>query len=74
MSFQKEDNTKCQKRVQQILEEKKLWPQKGLKLECFKPKCFNCKIMANCKICVKNYQYNICKPPKNHGFFHCFKA
>lgn len=52
---------------------KKLWLQKRLKLKYFKAKCFNCKIMANCKICIKNHQCNICKLPKNHGFFHCFK-
>lgn len=59
MSFQKKDGTWCQKRIQQVLEERKLWLQKGLKLECPKSKCFNCEVMANCKNCIKGYRWDI---------------
>ena len=64
MSFQKEDGTWCQKGIQKVLEERTLWPQRGLKLECPKPKCFNCEVMANCKDCIKGHRcdtYNIGK-------------
>ena len=74
MSFQKEDGTWCQKGVQQVLEERQLWPQQGLKLECSKPKCFNCEVMANCKICIKGHKCDTCKAPKNHSFTICSKA
>ena len=73
MSFQKEDGTWCQKRIQKVLEERTLWPQKGLKLECPKPKCFNCEVMANCKDCIKDHRCDTCKAPKNHSFFNYSK-
>lgn len=74
MSFQKEDGTWYQKGVQQVLEERKLWPQQGLKLECLKPKCFNCEVMANCKICIKSHKCETCKAPKNYSSINCSKA
>lgn len=73
MFFQKEDGTQCQKRIQQILEKKKPWSQKRLKLEYPKPKCFNFKVMANCKICIKNHRCDTCKVPKNHSSFNYSK-
>lgn len=74
MSFQKEDGTWCQKGVLQVLEEQKLWPQQVLKLECPKPKCFNCEVMASCKICIKGHKCDTCKAPKNHISNNCSKA
>lgn len=29
--------------------------------------------MANCKICIKDHRYDICKAPKNHTFSNCSK-
>lgn len=53
---------------------RQLWPQQGLKLECPKPKCFNCKVMANCKICIKGHKCDTCKASKNHSSTSCSKA
>lgn len=33
---------------------KGLWPATGLNLECPKPKCYNCQMMADCKLCIKD--------------------
>lgn len=56
-----------------MLEERKFWPQRGLKLEYPKPKCFNCEVMANCKDCIKGHRCDTCKAPKNHSSSNCSK-
>lgn len=56
-----------------MLEKKKVYQQKRLKLKYLKPKYFNCEVMANCKNCIKGYKYNIYKVLKNHNFFNCSK-
>lgn len=53
MSFLNDKNKLVSKKIQQILEEKGLWPAKWLDLSCPKPKYFNCQVSAECKICVK---------------------
>lgn len=73
MSFQNENGVQCQKGIQRILEERCLWPEHGLRLECPKPKCFNCEAAANCKICVKGIRCDTCKEPKSHSSV-CSKA
>ena len=40
---------------------------KRLNLECLKPKCFNCKVAANCEICEKGHKYDSCKIPYEHS-------
>lgn len=55
MSFQDEERKWVQKGVQCIVEERQLWPTRGLNLECPKPKCFNCQVAADCKICIKGH-------------------
>ena len=73
MSFQKEDGTWYQKGIQKVLEKQTFWPQRGLKLECPKPKYFNCEVMVNCKDCIKGHRYDICKAPNNHSSSNCLK-
>ena len=69
MSFQKADGILVQKRVQQVLEERNLWPRKGFNLECLKPKCFNCELA----ICEKGHRCDSCKTPYEHSSI-CTKA
>ena len=74
MSFQKRNGHHTQKGIQRVLEERNIWPYKGLNLECSKPKCFNCEVAANCKICEKGNKCDSCKAPKNHSSDNCSKA
>lgn len=74
MSFQEINRQFTQKKVQRVLEERSLWPHKDLNLECPKPKCFNCEVAANCKICEKGHKCDSCKAPKNHSSDTCSKA
>lgn len=53
MSYQDEQGKIVQKEIQKVLEERNLWPTRGLKLECTKPKCFNYQIVSECKICIR---------------------
>ena len=53
-----------QKRIQLVLEERGLWPQKGLKLESEKPKCRSCEEMIACTLCVRGQKCNSCKEEK----------
>lgn len=61
MSFQGPDGKWIQKGIQ------KVWPAKSLKLECTKPKCFNCQVVADCKICIKGHKCDPCKISKQHS-------
>ena len=49
------------KEIQRVIEEKNLWPFRGLNLECLKPKCFNYQVVVECKICVKRHKYELYK-------------
>ena len=63
-----EVNGQCiPKGIQRVLEERNLWPSRGLNLECPKPKCFNCQVTAECKICVKGHKCELCKIPRQHS-------
>ena len=64
MWFSKPNGSQCQKRVQQVLTERGLWPGSGLNLECPKPQCYNCELCTNCKLCVKGTRCNSCKAHK----------
>ena len=64
MNFLNENNQSTQKIIQKILDERELWPAKGLNLSCPKPKCFNCQAAAECKICVRGHKYDTCKVPR----------
>lgn len=66
------DRTWCQKGIQKVLEERNLWPIKGLKLACPSLKCLDCQIAAEYKHCVKQTQFEGCKNLKEHsGIAEC---
>ena len=73
MNFLNDKNELVPKGIQQILEEKGLWPAKGLNLSCPKPKCFNCQVSAECKICVKGHKCDTCKGPRQCSSINCSK-
>lgn len=68
------DGNWTQKGIQKVLEERNLWPVKGLNLECTKPKCFNCQVVADCKVCEKGKRCNLCKAPRAHSALNCSKS
>ena len=75
MWFSKLNGSRCQKRVQQVLSEGKLWLSSDLNLECPKPQCYNCELCTNCKLYIKGTRYNSCKAPKIHtGTVECTKS
>ena len=49
------------KEIQRVLTERGLWPATGLNLECPKPKCYNCQIIADCKLCIKGTRCQTCR-------------
>lgn len=55
------------KRIQRVLIERGLWPATGLNLECPKPQCYNCQMMANCKLCIKGTQCQTCREKKDQS-------
>ena len=74
MVFQDAQGTLIPKGIQCILQERGLWSQGGLNLECPKPKCFIYEVAANCKTCVKGHRCESCKAPKNHSSTDCSKT
>lgn len=73
MFFQNHDGIWVQKGIQWVLDERGLWPQKGLNLECSKPKSFNYEVVGSCKMCEKGHRCNSCKSPYEHSFI-CSKT
>lgn len=73
MNFLNNKSQWTQKEIQRILEEQRLRPAKGLNLCCFKPKCFNCQIATNCKICIKGYKCDTYKIPQKYSLTSCSK-
>lgn len=67
MDFQGDNEYLTQKEIQKVLEVWNFWPAKGLKLECLKPKLFNCQLVAECEICVKKHKYDSCKFLKQYS-------
>ena len=63
MNFLNDKNQWIQKGIQKVLEERGLWPAKGLNVSYLKPKCFNCQVVVDCKICVKGHKCDTCKAP-----------
>ena len=62
-----------QKRIQLVLEKRRLWLQKRLKLECDKPKCLSCEEMSSCNLCVRGQKCNSCKEEKKPHSGNCSK-
>ena len=71
MSYQGPNNSSVQKEIQQVLEERGLWPQRRLNLEYPKSKCFNCEVAANCKIYVKGHKCETYKASKQCSSMNC---
>lgn len=67
------EDSKVQKGIQKVLEERNLWPEKGLKLECDKPKCFSCEELATCTACVRGRKCESCKEEKQPHSGDCTK-
>ena len=59
MFFEDDSGKRCQKGIQMVLEERGLWPEDGLPLECFKPKCNNCQVMATCQSYTKGQSSDV---------------
>ncbi len=59
--------TKVQKGIQAILEERGLWPVKGVRLSCEQPKYTNCQSLSTCTVCVKGRKCEACKETKEHS-------
>jgi hypothetical protein len=57
-----------------VLEERRLWPEDGLPLGCFKPKCNNCQVMATCQSGTKGQRCATCKMPVQHSSSNCSRA
>ena len=74
MNFLNEKGKVTQKRVQKVLEERGVWPIGGLNLCYPKPKCFNCQVAAECKICVKGHKCDTCKLSRQCSFTTCSKT
>lgn len=74
MSFQDSSGKWIQKGVQRVLEERNLWPIGGVNLECVRPKCFNCQVASECKVCIKGTRCDSCKSSKEHTSLPCSKV
>ena len=61
-----------QKGIQAVLLERGLWPSKGVRLECEKPKCATCQSFSICNVCIKGRKCDSCKEVKDHSG-HCTK-
>ena len=58
---------RVQKGIQRVLEERGLWPNTGLNLECSRPKCGPCQEVINCNMCIKGIRCDSCKEKKVHS-------
>lgn len=75
MWFSKWDGSQCQKRIQQVLIKRELWPGSSLNLESPKPQCYNCEQRINCKLCIKGTKCKFCKVSKVHtGTIECIES
>ena len=54
-----------QKEIQTVLVKRRLWPQKGVRLECEKLKCTMCQTLATYGIYVQGRKCESCKKVKN---------
>jgi hypothetical protein len=59
------------KGLKRVLQERGLWPEQGLLLQCDRPKCSDCTTAENCKVCVKGTRCNSCREAKQHSNNSC---
>lgn len=59
-----ERGKRVQKGLQRVLEERGLWPEGGLRLECPKNLCTRCVPVKNCRICKSGQKCAECKKKK----------
>lgn len=57
-----------------VLEKCNLWPIKDPNLEYTKPKCFNCQVAVDFKVCEKRKYYNLYKAPQLYNTPNCSKS
>ncbi|KAI0993286.1 hypothetical protein K3495_g14898 [Podosphaera aphanis] len=71
-----ETNTgmRVQKGIQIVLQERGLWPESGLPLECPKPMCTNFQGLVNCQSCITGRKCELCKQPISHSSPHCSRS
>jgi hypothetical protein len=62
---------KLQKCIQLVLQERQIWPAKGIRLECPKQRCPKCADQSGCRTCVKGTRCESCKRPKIHSSTAC---
>ncbi len=55
------------KEIQKVFTKRGLWPATGLNLECPKPKCYNCQMMADFNLCIKGTKCQTCKEKNDHS-------
>ena len=57
------------KGIQKVLEERKLWPSKGMLLECPRQRCSKepCQNSLRCKACIKGSRCQSCREKKVHS-------
>lgn len=60
-------STLVQKRIQVVTIKQKLWPPGGVQLDCEKPKCGTCQLLATYTVCVKKRECDLCKEAKDHN-------
>ena len=59
-----EGGMRVQKGLQRVLEERGLWPEAGLRLECPKNLCAKCVPVKNCRICKSGQKCAECRKKK----------
>ena len=74
LCFLNDKNQWTQKEIQKVVEERGLWPAKGQNSSCPKPKCFNCQVAADCKICVKGHKCDTYKALRECSSTNCLKS
>jgi hypothetical protein len=54
-----------------VVQERGLWPNQGLRLQCDRSKCLECASAENCKLCVTGTRCNSCREDKVHTSNSC---
>ena len=60
-------STTIQKGIREVLVERGLLPQGGVRLKCEKPKCTNCQTLKTCCMFVQGQKCNSCKETRQNS-------